>query len=717
MFAQSVFQIPTNHWKIIKEDKAEFKNPEFNDSSWQNIAVPAKWTETSVGMYHGFAWYRVSFDLPANFQKEDLMLELGTIDACDETFFNGEKIGATGKMPPNDQSAWDRQRNYVIPKTLLKAHNVLAIRVYHAGAFGGLYKGKLSLMKLKEYNALKAKAKLNKNSYHQLTTSNGLISAVYNTETDEIEAVYPHIFAQIDSTNSVKPFITNLKTNRIDKPISVGYKENTHVIEVKYKDLTINYFASFTNGEKVFYVVVEGKKNVVRKFDLNQNSSGKFMIQMLNDIEKDYYFFPENEIKDGEFPKYAILNDETRNLRESELAFMRNLINKAKIPKNISVAERNTMEQAVSVLKMSQVSDKDELPFSHGQVLASLRPGVWAISWVRDGTFAISAMAKLGMYDEAKKGLEFMLKAKGNRFKNYIFRDGKNYGPEIDYQISLTRYFGDGTEECDFNENGPNIEYDDWGLFLIAFADYVNESQDWEFFKKWQPLVTQKVGDPLLFIIQENNLLKRDSGPWEHHLPGRQFAFTNGVASVGLSKLAELLQHENLDFQKYKDASQRIYDGVMKNMWMENKYVKGNANDFSPEDHYYFDGATFELFASQFIKDKSMFVSHMNEYNKHLKVNEKYGKDRGYIRFNSEDSYENQEWPFANLRVAVAQNHFGLKTEAKKNIDRITSFAEKNYNLIPEIITNDEEAYSGAIPMVGYGSGAYVLAILEYYNQ
>lgn len=714
MFAQSVFQIPTNHWKIIKEDKAEFKNPEFNDSSWQNIAVPAKWTETSVGMYHGFAWYRVSFDLPANFQKEDLMLELGTIDACDETFFNGEKIGATGKMPPNDQSAWDRQRNYVIPKSLLKSHNVLAIRVYHAGAFGGLYKGKLSLTQLKEYNDLKAKAKLNKNSYHQLTTSNGLISAVYNAETNEIEAVYPHIFAQIDSTNSVKPFINNLKTNRTDKPISVGYKENTHIIEVKYKDLTINYFASFVNEDKVLYAEVTGRKDIIENFNfifneknLNYEKTSDLSFIVKNNIKR-IYSFSEINVNNKKINTDLCFN---------ELAFMRNLINKAKIPATISVAERNVMEQAVSVLKMSQVSDKDELPLSHGQVLASLRPGVWAISWVRDGTFAISAMAKLGMYDEAKKGLEFMLKAKGNRFKNYIFRDGKNYGPEIDYQISLTRYFGDGTEECDFNENGPNIEYDDWGLFLIAFADYINESQDWEFFRKWQPLVTQKIGDPLLFIIQENNLLKRDSGPWEHHLPGRQFAFTNGVASVGLSKLAELLQHENLDFQKYKDASQRIYDGVMKNMWMENRYVKGNANDFSPEDHYYFDGATFELFASQFIKDKSMFVSHMNEYNKHLKVNEKYGKDRGYIRFNSEDSYENQEWPFANLRVAVAQNHFGLKQDAKKNIDRITSFAEKNYNLIPEIITNDEEAYSGAIPMVGYGSDAYVLAILEYYNK
>ena len=107
----------------------------------------------------------------------------------------------------------------------------------------------------------------------------------------------------------------------------------------------------------------------------------------------------------------------------------------------------------------------------------------------------------------------------------------------------------------------------------------------------------------------------------------------------------------------------------------------------------------------------------MKVYDSQLKVNEKYGKDRGYIRFNSEDSYENQEWPFASMRVAVAQNKFGYPDKAKQLINRITEFAQHNYNQIPEIITNEEQQYSGAIPMVGYGSGAYVLTILDYYKN
>ena len=90
---------------------------------------------------------------------------------------------------------------------------------------------------------------------------------------------------------------------------------------------------------------------------------------------------------------------------------------------------------------------------------------------------------------------------------------------------------------------------------------------------------------------------------------------------------------------------------------------------------------------------------------------------KGYCRFNSSDSYEKQEWPFAGLRVAVAQNHFGNRPEAKRLIDRITSFANRNNKQIPEILSNDLGLYRGAIPMVGYGSGAYILAVLDHYRK
>lgn len=716
------FSLP-NEWKFRTGDNVEYKNPNFDDSGWENHLLPTNWDKYGYEKYDGFAWYRVSFDLPQNMQTQDLMLELGSIDDSDETYFNGQLIGKTGKFPPNDQSAWDKARNYTVPKSLLKTHNTIAIKIYDGNGGGGLYGGKMMLSYLVDFNKKREERLQNKSSYFQLTTSNGLISAVYNSEKDEIEAVYPHIFSAIDSAQYVKPFITNLKTNRTDKPISVQYKENTHVIEVKYSDgLTIDYFASFIENDKTFRIECSGNEKSLAEL--------QFLYGFLNSQEKTSSISPEENKyirfsfsigcsrKNPENCEFAQGNSKYNDSEaQKEVAFMRSIINKAKIPENISKEEQDVMEQAVSILKMSQVSDKEIYPDSRGQVLASLRPGVWSISWVRDGSYALSAMSKLGMYEEARKGLEFMLKAPSNRFKNYIFRDGKNYGPEVDYQISLTRYFGNGKEECDFNENGPNIEYDDWGLFLIAFSDYVTESQDWEFFHKWQPVVQTKVADAIVHIIQPNGLLKRDSGPWEHHLPGRQYAFTQGVCSVGLNRFAQLLEHENIPSTTYTTASQTIYNGVMKNLLVNNEFIKCNAQDNSPSDHYYYDGATFELFASDFINDKNLFLSHMKVYDAQLKVNEKYGKDRGYIRFNSEDSYENQEWPFASMRVAIAQNKFGYPEKAKQLINRITEFAQQNYNQIPEIITNEEQQYSGAIPMVGYGSGAYVLTILDYYKN
>lgn len=145
---------------------------------------------------------------------------------------------------------------------------------------------------------------------------------------------------------------------------------------------------------------------------------------------------------------------------------------------------------------MSQVADNEIFPYSHGQIMASLRPGLWHIAWVRDGSYAIQAMTKLGMFTEAKKGLEFMLKAHSGHLKHYIYTNGKDYGPGVDYQVSLTRYFGNGEEVCDANDFGPNIEYDDFGLFMCAFTDYVNCSKDSSFYKNGTRLCVPKLPMP-----------------------------------------------------------------------------------------------------------------------------------------------------------------------------------------------------------------------------
>jgi GH15 family glucan-1,4-alpha-glucosidase len=607
-------------------------------------------------------------------------------------------------------------------------------------------------------------------SYFKLTSSNGLIVAVYNAKENRIDDVYPHIFANYDSGQYVSPFAGNIVLKTNEQPLRTCYLSNTHIICTEYKDFTVNYFSSFTRHDLIFYIVIRGKKdkisdldflaekgngNIVSGISLLENAlqdlpmhirgnliSGEF-IKPYNDGLYEKYFlfsFSDSLHKDGNLLQKTIteLSGEKSSLLDRELQYMRNTISACIIPENITAKERNVLEQSISILKMSQVSDYEIFPYSHGQILASIRPGLWHTAWVRDGSFAIQAMTRLGMYAEARKGLEFMLKAPSDRFKHYIYRDGKDYGPGVDYQISLTRYFGNGKEECDYNEAGPNIEYDDFGLFLIAFSDYVNRSGDSSFLKKWEHLVSSKVADATIACIDTNSLIKADSGPWEHHLAmPRQYTFTSGACARGLEQYGMLLKKYNKPYLTYLSAAEKLKQGIIANMLCDKRYFKGNSNDLLKTDHEYYDAGAFEIFANGLIRDRQLFFSHMEEYKNYLRIK---GPRPGYIRLNSNDPYENQEWVFINLRLAMASLLFNEKQEAAELLNFVTSQASVNYNTIPEMYSNrlqmdkvsadarmnniwcncirdKDNQYIGTIPMVGYGSGAYVLSLFEYYEK
>jgi GH15 family glucan-1,4-alpha-glucosidase len=718
-FSQTV--ILPSHWKFRMADDTTFIQPAFNDADWDSVTVPMGWEKLGINKERSIGWYRVEFNLPANLVNTDLVLFAGAIDDADETYFNGHLIGRSGKFPPGDQTAWDVERQYNIKKEWVKKKNSIAIRVYNGIGGGGIYSGRIMILSKKERDRQLADQLRKKTSYYQLTTSNGLIAAVYNEQTRLVENLYPHIFSYYDSGVAVKPVLSNLKLNKDIIPLSSSYLENTHIIEVKYPSFTLYYFSSFTRADKIFYVLATGKEENIKDIDfVFEQGAGKIstlhgMLKKGAIAEKYFLFGFADTLNALPDMQTALQQISKADLLQQELKFMKNVFTSCKIPAAISVAERNTMKESIAVLKMSQVSDHEIFPLSHGQVVASLRPGVWAISWVRDASFAIEAMSKLGMYVEAKKALEFMLNAKPtDQYIHYIHSDGKDYGIAVPYIISVTRYFGNGREESDYSADGPNIEIDDFGLFLTAFYHYVNESGDKAFFEKWKDAI-DKIGDAIIHNINDKNIIRRESGPWEHHLPGKEFMWTSGVGARGLQLIASLQKKYQQPYQKFEKGYQRLYSGIFDNCVINGKYIKGNATEQRPSDHHYFDAATFELFANGLITDPKLFASHMKEYDTHNRVMN--DASRGYIRFNSEDSYENQEWPFAGLRVSVAQKKMGNKAEAKRLIDRITMFANKNNNLIPEILSNDLSMYRGAIPMVGYGAGAYILAVLSFYKN
>jgi len=119
-------------------------------ADWRLMRVPAFWEAQRAGNrddYDGFAWYRCFVRVPDSWRGQALHLQLGRIDDCDETFFNGTKVGSTGTMPPNYQGQSGTQRDYTVAAQNVRAggYNLIAMRVYDAGGGGGIANGPASL--------------------------------------------------------------------------------------------------------------------------------------------------------------------------------------------------------------------------------------------------------------------------------------------------------------------------------------------------------------------------------------------------------------------------------------------------------------------------------------------------------------------------------------------------------------------------------------------
>ena len=151
------------------------------------------------------------------------------------------------------------------------------------------------------------------------------------------------------------------------------------------------------------------------------------------------------------------------------------------------------------MLRMAQVTASDA---SDGQILAAIAPGQWNITWVRDMAYATVALARTGHAAEAKRALAFQMGATAGGYQTYV---------GAPYQISVVRYYGNGTEWSDSNQNGPNIEFDGFGLFLWALDEYVERSKDTASLQAWWPIVKSKVADVLVSLQESSGLIAADS--------------------------------------------------------------------------------------------------------------------------------------------------------------------------------------------------------------
>lgn len=723
-FAHAQTMLLPERWLFTTGDKAAYTDVSFDDRNWKTLWVPSPWEHQGYPNYDGFAWYRVHFEVDDALVGQTPYLVLGKIDDADQTYLNGVCIGATGGFPPHAQTAFADLRVYHIPPGVLKKNNVLAVRVFDMGGLGGITEGPIGLYDEQSYQREFHPPPGPRASWHTLVTSNGLIAATYDAQRDRVRAVLPHIFQSYDDGRYVNPVIAHIAPSHGKPPLKVEYEESTHVILVTYGDgVKVRYFAPFSTEEKILYAVVSGPVPLVANWKYSwEGGAGTPLVESVSifrdagRMDKIFLFgFTDAYHRDADAVKRAAarLRAVRANPVDAELLFMHNVLARCKIPAGLRPQERAALAQSIAVLKMAQVGQKEIFPHARGQIIASLPPGVYNIAWVRDGAYATLALNRLGLFEEARHMLEFEIGARSGNYEHFVSKkDGKDYGIGMPYLISVCRYFGCGKEESDGGDD-PNIETDDFGLFLVAFCDYVNRSGDTDFYRRNVGKVARGVADVILFRTDGNGLMRADSGPWEWHLKFEQHAYTSLVCAAGLRDFAELESHMGTTgVERYRTGYETLRSGIRRMLIAHNGWIKSNPLAFRSDAYDTYDGGTFEAFALGVFPDAELLHTHLVEYDKTMRVS---GGERGYLRVNKGDWYETGEWILMDLRLASGMTQLSDTDRARRLVDLVTAQSALNYNLFPEMYDPTSWGYAGTTPMVGFGAGAYVMALFDLY--
>jgi sialate O-acetylesterase len=137
-------------WRFEIGDDKKWADPKFKDDGWVTIKVPAQWEEQGFPGYDGYAWYRKTVNIPKDWLKKQLYLDLGVIDDVDEVYVNGQYVGFRGQFPPNYETAYNHNRLYWLPVDCLRPDqpNVIAVRVYDSELGGGIVYGQPAVREL-----------------------------------------------------------------------------------------------------------------------------------------------------------------------------------------------------------------------------------------------------------------------------------------------------------------------------------------------------------------------------------------------------------------------------------------------------------------------------------------------------------------------------------------------------------------------------------------
>jgi sialate O-acetylesterase len=136
-YARALAKWEEDNLYVDHENKGEalgYANPGISTSDWQKMDLPKQFEAAGL-MIDGAVWFRREVVVPETWTGSDLVLNLTAIDDYDITYFNGKKIGSTGRETPD---SYQVPRMYVVPGSLVHGGtNVIAVRVFDRAGEGG----------------------------------------------------------------------------------------------------------------------------------------------------------------------------------------------------------------------------------------------------------------------------------------------------------------------------------------------------------------------------------------------------------------------------------------------------------------------------------------------------------------------------------------------------------------------------------------------------
>lgn len=423
------------------------------------------------------------------------------------------------------------------------------------------------------------------------------------------------------------------------------------------------------------------------------------------------------------------------------------------LPDGVDVYEEQLTRHSATMLRMGQVqeeetylrewlsqdgeprrtrfpSPEDPTPLpgvvqhnARGAVLASLPPGNWTYAWIRDGAYAVAAMATLGMNNEAREALLFYLRAEANRFVDWA--ELADYDMP-DYQISLVRYYGFGIEETDFNAFGPNLEFDGFGLFLWALRAYEQQTGDEQLAADHWDVISERVADVLVALVDPTTgLIRRDSSIWESHWEGREryWAYTSITAVRGLCDAAAIAERVGDEgrAQTYRDTALGLRDAIAERLTDSNGGLASTLEELEAGEGYW-DAAVVDAIAmGLFDPQGEIATATLAGLDANLITP---ASEVGWSRNDdatdhptTEDLspwgsvYDSVEWVITDLRGAQAFRDAGDPGRSDAILQWILAQSLANYLMVGETYNADTGVYENNTPMLGFGAGAWSLAL------